>query len=118
MTTEIEALDEALAAAGEDIVLRRITRSGPVDVACRACVRTDVQTAEPTQTGCTIVLSPTDVIAGQLPGRHLPGPLSPDPGLPKVNDQIIVQGRLRNIVAAKPFFVAGELVRIELTAEG
>lgn len=123
---DIAALDDALLQAGEDVVLRRSVGAGnqaktPVNV--RACVR-GYQPHELigpiTQLDLKLILSPTQLVAAQWPGGAAPtqAPFNPHPNLPKVNDDAIVQGRLRNVEQVNAFFVEGALVRIELRVRG
>jgi hypothetical protein len=38
--------------------------------------------------------------------------------VPRKGDKIIIEGRERNIEAAAPFYINGELVRLELQCRG
>lgn len=119
----IADLDAALAEAGEDVVLQRLTGTQqiPFSVTCRAVVRG--YTPEELVAGSGIVqgdskviLSPTEIERAQWPGAQ---PQSTgDKRVPRVKDVLIVQGKPRNVMAAMPFYVAGELVRIELQVRG
>lgn len=108
----ISALDRALDAAGEDIVLRRTTGTKPAipfDVGVRASVR-DYQPAElvggVVQGDSRVIVSPTE-----MKRRQWCWP-------PRVNDKAVIQGKVRNVTAATPIYVNGELVRIELSVRG
>lgn len=127
MTAEIAALDGGLARAGEDIVIRRKAGSGSnqvnVDVKCRAVVRTvsaDQIAGTITQNDVNVILSPTQILAAQWPGGVYEGPVASDvdPRIPRVNDFAVVQGKQRQVKNAKPIFVGGVWVRMELVVSG
>lgn len=124
----IVALDGALTQAGEDIVLRRTVGTAnqvSVDVECRAVVRSpNAQDliAGFAQTDSMVIISPTPIARAQWPGGHLPSAIRPE--IPRADgpsggpDKVKIQGRFRNVLAVSPFFVAGELVRIEMRVKG
>ncbi|MGJ4893774.1 hypothetical protein ACQR2B_06620 [Bradyrhizobium oligotrophicum] len=129
MSDLIAALDRALADRGEDFVLRRVTGSGAsvtnTDVTCRG--RIDAVTVEQVAAGIkasdlNVILSPTQINAAGWPGTTdpTPAPFNVDPRIPRENgaDKVIIRGVLRQILFCKPFFVGGELVRIELRVSG
>lgn len=107
----IAALDRGLAAAGQDITLRRTTGTQliPLDVACRAVVR-DYAPAElvgEIQQGDTrVILSPSEMTNAQWPWP------------PRAGDFVVIAGRLRAVRAAPPFYVDNVLVRVELQVRG
>jgi hypothetical protein len=115
----IADLDAALAEAGEDIRLVRLTLAAggeqiPFSADCRGLVR-QYQPQELVggiiQGDTKVILSPTQLAARQWPG---PG-LAP---LPQKGDRVLIQGRQRNVEAVEPFYVADVLVRLELTVRG
>lgn len=128
MTPEecIAALDEALANDGQDVVLRRVAGQGTasinIDVKCRAFVRPyrlreDAIVGGIMQAVLMVTLSPTEIAQAQWPGGGLPGqPV--DPSIPRRNDKVIIDGRLRNIEACVPFRVSGVAVRYDLQVTG
>lgn len=127
MSDYIDALDEALLAAGEDVILRRIVGTGAsavnVDVTVRASVRAfapDELVGTLSQSDSNVIISPTQIMAAQWPGgQPVSGAIhQADPRVPKVGDKAIIQGRVRNITFVEPILVAGELVRIEMTVAG
>jgi hypothetical protein len=124
----IDALDEALAAAGEDVILRRIVGTGTsamnVDVTVRASVRRDAAAMDLVGTLAqgedAVIISPTQITTAQWPGGH---PASTaihqaDPRVPRINDTLIIQGRPRKVKMVQPILVDGELVRINMVAAG
>lgn len=126
MNQELAALDRALARKGEIIILRRnfgTTPSTTVDVELRAFVRgyaPQELVGGISQTDSLIVTSPTEITRAQWPGGQTPtsGLFVSDPRLPKKNDRVIVQGRLRNVETVGPIFIGDELVRIEMRVLG
>lgn len=127
MTSAIEDLDADLAAAGEDIVIRRLVGTGSnpinVDVRVRAVVRAfrpEELVGTISQTDSMVILSPTEITEAQWPGGQPIGsaPATVDPRIPKIGDKAIIQGKPRKISFVKPFIEGGELVRIELTVAG
>lgn len=122
MPAEIDALDRALARAGEDVILRRVVGAqNPinVDVPVRALVRSPTAqelVAGFTQTDSVVVMSPTEVRRKQWPGGVPNGTVHPE--LPRKGDKLKVHGVFRNIERVSPIFVADDLVRIELKVLG
>jgi hypothetical protein len=122
----IAALDRALGEAGEDVALRRIVGTGAntanVDVTCRALVRSvkpEEIVGTIVQTDQMVILSPSDIDRAQWPGGQPDTPgLKPDARIPRVNDKVVVQSKVRNITLAKPIVMEGVLVRVELIAGG
>jgi hypothetical protein len=126
MHPAIAALDQALASAGQDVVLRRIVGRAPntlnVDVTVRAVVR-PFQSHELvggiSQTDSRVIMSPTQIANAQWPGGQPASSTVAIPSLPQVNDKIIVDGRVRNVEApVNPISLNGTLVRIELRVSG
>jgi len=122
MSPERAALDRALARKGEIIIVRRYTSTLVTwfDVECRAFVRgytPQELIGGISQTDSLVTISPTEIFATQWPGGQSPGS-SVDPRIPRKNDRVIIQGRVRNIESVGPFFVASELVRIEMRVIG
>jgi hypothetical protein len=127
MSDYVASLDEALAYAGEDVILRRTVGTGAaavnVDVTVRAAVRAlkaDELVGTLSQSDSMAIISPTQIIAAQWPGgQPVSGAIhQADPRVPKIGDKAIIQGRVRDVLLVKPILVAGELVRIELTVKG
>lgn len=129
MSDLIASLDNALAARGEDFILRRVIGSGAnvvnVDVKCRA--RIDGVTVQEIIAGSkatdlNVIFSPTQINSAQWPGGTIPlqPPFDVDQRVPRENgaDKAIIRGVLRQIAFAKPFWIGGELVRIELKVTG
>lgn len=131
MSDLITELDNALAEAGEDIILRRVVGSAPnqisVDVTCRA--RVDAATVEQIAAGIpatelNVIMSPTQINNAQWPGGHVPAlpPFNLDQRVPRagVTDKVLLVTRgeqPRAVTFADPKFV-GELVRINLRISG
>lgn len=122
----IAALDAALAANGEDIVLRRVVGTQPntlnIDVGCRANVRTWRLKEENLVAGIAqavdiVIISPTPIAAAQWPGGVPAGQLV-DPSIPRRLDKVIIGGRVREVEAVEPIRMSGKVVRIELQVLG
>lgn len=128
MSDYIDALDEALAEAGEDVILRRIVGTGSaavnIDVTVRASVRRDARAIELVGTLAqgedAVSISPTQIDAAQWPGGQPASNAThkPDPRVPLVNDTLIIQGRPRKVKMVMPIVIEGELVRINMVAAG
>jgi len=123
VTGPLAGLDDALARAGSDIVLRRVRGTAPgltnYDVTVRAAVRSyrpEEIVGGISATDSQVIISPTQIAAAGWPGDGETG--SPDPALPRINDKVVIAGRTRNIAAVRPFYVGDELVRIELQVSG
>ena len=119
----IADLDAALAEDGEDVTLRRpISTIVNVDVTCRAFVRAvgaDEIAAGITQDTSNVIISPTEINAEGWPGDNLTGVSELlDRRVPNTRDQIVIAGKTRQVIAAAPIYVAGELVRISLRVKG
>lgn len=126
-TEAIDALDRALAMAGEDIVINRVVRrSGAnvtVSVTCRAFVRAvsaDEIAGKITVDDLQVIISPTQIVAAGWPGADeniQPGNLV-DQRMPKSSDRVTVQGRPREIRAPRPKLVNGVWVRSDMVVAG
>jgi hypothetical protein len=121
--SHISALDRGLAARGQDVILRRISGSGPsatsIDVTCRAVVRgyrPEKLVGGIAQGDSQVILSPSEIRSSGWP--DLGASPSGTASLPRKGDKLIVQGRMRTIEAAAPILIAGELVRIDLQVRG
>lgn len=124
MSPELDALDRALERAGEDAMLRRYTGTGSnrafFDVPVR-CLPVDFERAKAlvnglAQTESVVIVSPSGIVEGQWPATV--DPPKGDVRVPLKDDKIIIQQRPRNINAAHPRYVGGELVRLTLVVEG
>ena len=117
----IAALDRALDEAGATVTLRRIAESGNADVDVRAAGR-GLQATElvqgMSQTRVKLVISPSPIAAAGWPVGEVSTPSVPVPSLPRRNDKIIYGSRIHNVDLVRPFYVADQLVRIELEVEG
>ncbi len=122
----IAALDAALEANGEDVVLRRVVGQGTatanIDVKCRALVRTwrlreEQIVAGIDQAVVLVTISPTPIVNAQWPGGVIPGQ-TVDPSVPRRNDSLIIAGRLRNIDAVERLAIGGQAVRYDMQVLG
>lgn len=129
MSDLIAALDRALAAAGEDIVLRRVVGTAPnvvtADVTCRARVtasNADITPAGVVVTTYEIIISPTQIRSAQWPGGTLPkvAPFDRDQAIPRaMTDKILLRGQPPiAIVFVDPVFVDNVWVRANIKAKG
>ncbi|SHJ70226.1 hypothetical protein SAMN05444159_1268 [Bradyrhizobium lablabi] len=129
MSYLIAALDDALAQAGEDIILRRVIGTAPnqvnIDVKCRARVNAaTVQqlVAAIPATEMNVILSPTQINNAQWPGGHIPlqPPFDVDQRIPRVGgaDKMIVRNVLRSITFVDAKVINGELVRLDVRVSG
>lgn len=117
------SLDSMLARAGQTVTLQRLlgTQLTPVSVTLRAHIA-DFKPAEMIsgsgiQTGDShAIISTTEIDAAQWPGAMPPAQQTPgDPRVPRKGDRLIVQGKVRAVVAAwEAPRINGELVRIEM----
>lgn len=122
----IAALDNRLAQDGEDIILQRVVgaaNQATFGAKCRAFVRG----YQPHQLIGTIIqgdshviLSPTDINRSGWPGAQVakPSTANMDARIPLTTDKLVQFGKTRSIQAATPFYIDGELVRIELQVRG
>ena len=130
MSGLIAALDQALAMASEDIILRRTVGTAPnqinIDVKCRA--RVTAASTEQIQAGIpatelNIIMSPTEITAAQWPGGQVPAlpPFDVDQRIPRagVTDKVLMRGQApRAITHVDPQIIGGELVRINMRVTG
>jgi len=122
----IAMLDRFLARDGETVVLRRIIGAAVftnIDVTCRASVN-DYSAQELVgpilQTDSRVIMSPTEITLAQWPGGMAPllPPFDVDQRIPRINDKLIVGGRLHNIAFVNSISMANVLVRIEMRIAG
>lgn len=107
----ISALDRGLVVAGEDVTLSRQTgpQQIPLSVTCRARVTgysPQQLVGEIHQGDSLVILSPTEMQARQWCWPPLKG------------DRVLAHGRTRTVLDAAPFYIGGELVRLELQVRG
>jgi hypothetical protein len=127
----IAALDEGLAIAGEDIILRRVVGTAPnqvnIDVTCRAVVTalSEAQIAAGIpSTELNVIMSPSEINAAQWPGGTVPAlePFNLDQRVPRAGptDKVLLVTRgqaPRAITFSDPQF-RPDLVRINLRISG
>jgi hypothetical protein len=129
MSDLVSSLDNALAACGEDIILRRVVGTGAnvtnIDVTCRARVdalKTEQLIANIPATELNVIISPTQINNAQWPGGHVPlqPPFDVDQRIPRVGgaDKMIVRNVLRAITFVDAKVINGELVRIDARVAG
>lgn len=128
MSDLIASLDDGLAQYGEDFVLRRVIGTGAnvinVDVTCRG--RIDGVTVQEIAAGIKatdlkVIFSPTQINDKKWPGGTVPQlpPFDIDQRVPREStDKAIVRGRPRTVAFSSPYFINGELVRIEMRVTG
>lgn len=125
----IASLDAALAAAGEDAVLRRVvgTGSNVVNVDCDVRIAFREYQGEEIVGGINVgdaevILSPTPILQAQWPGGAADLTTYPrSPWAPKQGDRIVrkATGRTHTVkLPPKLRAPTGEIVRIELTVSG
>lgn len=117
MSIEIDALDRALARAGEDIILRRRigTTQTFVSVTVRGLPRgysADELVGAITQQHSKVIISPTQIAESSWPGA------AQGPSYPQKGDIMIINGTPRSVESGAPIFVGGAVVRIEVTVKG
>ncbi|MES5483576.1 hypothetical protein QMZ05_12530 [Bradyrhizobium sp. INPA03-11B] len=125
MSDLIQALDEALAEAGEPIRLRRTVgtqnrASSIVDIQARVNSPTARQmVGTVTQDDLFCIFSPTEINNAQWPGGHDPSSAQ-DVRIPSktLGDSVFVRGRWRDVEWAQGFYPGGELCRIEVRVSG
>lgn len=126
MSAERFALDDALEARGEDVVLRRQVAAGDtvsnIDVTCRA--RVDIVNADEiggkvSQADLKIIMSPTQILDSQWPGGVPDHPVvdGEDVRMPRATDFVVCRGKQREIRVVDPKFTP-EWCRINLVAAG
>jgi hypothetical protein len=126
-TQAISQLDRMIARNGEAVTLVRPTTAAggvkiPVSVVVNAIVRgyqaKELIQGSGIQVGDSrVIISPSQINAKQWPGGYVSSPTTQgDMRVPKGNiDQMIVAGKTRQVIAASPTYLAGELVRIDVT---
>jgi hypothetical protein len=120
MSGERAALDAALAAAGENIVLRRRIKVSDdtvndVDVTCRA----RIDTVGSNEIAGTIAVSDLKIIISPTPILDELWPDGMTAGVPRTTDFIVARGKLRQIKVVDPKYIGDEgLCRINLVASG
>jgi hypothetical protein len=130
MSALIAALDQALAQAGEDIILRRTVGTAPnqinIDVTCRARVTAlsvEQMAAGIPATELNVIMSPSQISAAQWPGGSVPAlpPFDVDQRIPRagVTDKVLMRGLAPKAVSfVDPQIIGGELVRINMRVAG
>jgi hypothetical protein len=130
MADLIAALDNALAATGEDVILRRVVGTAPntanVDVTCRA--RVDAMTTEQLSAGIlatdlNVIISPTQINNAQWPGGNIPAlpPFNIDQRIPREGgpDKVLLRGKpVKTVAFVDAKIINGELVRIDMRVTG
>lgn len=119
-------LDRMLTAFGQDVTLRRITgttNQSNTDCTCRALVRgyrADELAGGIIQGDSLVILSATDIIAAQWPGGQpvTSPPNGLDVRVPRKGDKIVSAGKVRNVEAADPVYIDGQLHRINIQVRG
>lgn len=123
MRPEQAALDRALARAGQDIVLRRISGEPPSttnnDITVRAAVRgigasrmggiVQELVGGIAQAVLHVIMSPTEITDGNWPG---------DGSLPRRSDRAVIAGTVYSIESVDRIYIGSDLVRIEMTVSG
>lgn len=126
MSAERDALDAALEARGEDVVVRRQIASGDsvsnIDVTCRA--RVDIVNADEiagtiSQSDLKIIMSPTQILDAQWPGGVPDHPVvdHEDVRMPRATDYVVCRGKQRQIRVVDPKFTP-DWCRINIVAAG
>ena len=119
----IAALDRDLAAVGEDCTLRR--KDGTPLVEKDVTVRASIRGLHPGEIVGTVthayskaVISMTQILAQGWPAGHVVIPGAVDPRLPRVNDFLLVKGKVRQIMFANPIAIDGTVVRVNMLVAG
>lgn len=117
----IAALDRALAAAGDDVVLMRVDDDNNIlaQVTCRARIdrtSSDEPPAGIARSGFDLVISPTPLLASGWPDGD-PAHIVP---LENAGDKVAIDGedQRRTVVKADPKRIDGQVVRINLRVSG
>lgn len=121
----IAMLDRFLETDGKDCILRRVYGTAGNIIVSDVTVRAKVSAYSETelvggivQTDSRVIMSPSQITAAQWPGGELTSSSVPDPTLPRRNDKLIVDGRVRNVEFVNPADIGGTLVRIEMRIAG
>lgn len=107
----ISSLDRTLESAGQSITISR----GTLSVDCTAFVRAyspQELIGDIIQGDSLAVISPTDLTDWADGGGTV------DARVPTKGDKCLVAGRMRNVQAANPFYLADQLVRVEIQLRG
>ncbi|MBS7545114.1 hypothetical protein [Ancylobacter oerskovii] len=119
----IADLDTALSHFGADAVLRRVTWAGGNSTNDDVTVRIQARGYTPreltgniVQGDTKVILSPTQLVAAGWP--TVPQTDGTDARVPRKGDKLVIAGRVRNVEAAAPIYVGGELLRIEMQVRG
>lgn len=121
----IAELDDALALAGQDIVIRRPAGTSPSvtfkDVTVCAMVRS-YSASElvngMAQTDSKVIIGPTQIATAGWPVGESASATVENPSMPRRNDKAVIAGRTRNIEAVDPVYMGGTLVRIVMRVLG
>jgi len=121
MSDLIASLDAALKRAGQTITLRRQSGTAPsitnYDVSIMAAVRSyapEELVGGISMTDSKVVISPSGLAAWPGDGNGS----NPAPDIPKINDKVVIAGRVRNVKVVGPIYIGDVLVRIELAVAG
>lgn len=126
---EIAQLDAALAADGENIVVRRVKSTAGlatvtnVDVTCRAFVRgyrPNELVGAISQQDVHVIISPTEIDAADWPADEADSTSPIDARIPRKSrgDKAVIGGRVHSIEASKGILIDGTLVRIDMQCRG
>lgn len=108
------------------VTITRPSNGATVDVlvAFRQTVATDLSAGGAAyQQGVTVIMSAVEIINAAAdspstwPGSN-PSGFPGDPRIPAKGDKILIDGRSRNVNAAHPIYVNGDLVRVNLEVAG
>ena len=119
--SETIALDQALARAGENIIVRRIVDGSLVDLPCRAVVRGVTQEkviGTILATDLEVIISPTEILAANWPSNPTIVSGQADPRIPRITDFVVAKGKQRQVKFSDPIFVGNEWVRCNLLVAG
>lgn len=112
----INALDRQLAAHGQGITLRRYSGVGPSRVPVDVTVRARVDDYRPeelsggiVQGDTRVIISPSQILAAAWPSPQ---------DWPRAGDQVVINGRVRNVEAPVLLKINDTVVRIEIQVKG
>lgn len=118
----VASLNRQLRLHGQNATLRRYVGTGPSRTASDVTVRVRLDAYRPEelvggviQGDSRVILSPSQIIAAYWGGTLVDGT---DGRVPVKGDHLIVAGRARIVQAPMPFYMDGQLVRIELQVRG
>jgi hypothetical protein len=115
----ISMLDRQIAEHGQTITLRRPGTPG-VEAELPAFVRgyrPEELVGAIIQGDSEVTISPTDIASSGWPGA-LAQTDGTDPMVPRKGDKVVLKGRVRNIEAAVPIYIADTPVRVKLMVRG